>query len=469
MVSFYSSVGYTIWLILIWCIIWLLNPIHSIAQVDRISQNGFSNGQNELLTKIVNPEINFLQKDESIYELLHTIDTTTIVKIIGKNETLLEKLNIIEFLDRLKFMEFGLTGDFDILRSSQYEINLKYIDKKETSDNRNHWAFGQYKFVVKTPSARLLVNMKLKGGLKSSSFLRGVGGVDFGEVAVPSTKLLNKVIRINYNPNVEDGYRMSIRIDENYYYPYLPDWQLLPIAKFANSKYDACVSLFGENTDEFSYDIIYHPAFENTLLGLRLLHADVMLTDLEEFKELPKINGNQILGKGETGNVSTNWNSTATSVQAIINKYAPQSWVFTDDDVTVNFFVSDQNQLKLTGNPYYFLWKDKIYIDMEKYENIDPDSLSDEEKDKILMEIFLDRNDRNEIASIDEAIEFIKKIDLKSLNEDVYTAAENTMKYGAFFRYIKITNPENWHIFLNTIGMVDIKPAINTPTTWEKN
>lgn len=331
------------------------------------------------------------------------------------------------------------------------------------------WQFGGYNFIKGFSSGPLKVNKKWKGGLKSPGFVRGVGGVDFDEVAVPSAELTNKVINMEYNPNEEDGYRMSIKIDGSYYHPYLPDWQLVPIAEFADSQYDACVSLFGENTDIFNYDIIYHPAFENTLLGLRLLHADVMLMDLDEFKELPKINGTMILGKGETGNVSTNWSSAATNVRDIIDKYDPQSWVLTDDDITVNFFISGQNRLEFTGNPYYFLWKDKIYEDMEKYKNIDPNSLSDEERIKIIMEIYLGASEGNEIVSIDEAIEGIKKINLKNLNEDVYTATENTMRYSALFRYIKKISPKNWHTFLTSIENIEPQPAVTTPTTWGKN
>jgi hypothetical protein len=75
---------------------------------------------------------------------------------------------------------------------------------------------------------------------------------------------------------------------------------LIPIVNYANSDYNAVVSLFGEKTTEDTYDIVYHPAFENTLLGIRLLQADIIFFDLGETWQLPKLEGQTILGAGET-------------------------------------------------------------------------------------------------------------------------------------------------------------------------
>jgi len=55
----------------------------------------------------------------------------------------------------------------------------------------------------------------------------------------------------------------------------------------------------GPNTSDTVYDIVYHEEFQNTLVGLRLLQADMLLFDLNETWQLPKFAGNVILGLGE--------------------------------------------------------------------------------------------------------------------------------------------------------------------------
>ena len=84
------------------------------------------------------------------------------------------------------------------------------------------------------------------------------------------------------------------------YSPFLPDWQLIPIAKYADdNEYNACVSLFGPKPTLSKYDIIYHKAFKNTLLGLRLFQMDILLKDLDSFWDIPQLGGQVILGTGE--------------------------------------------------------------------------------------------------------------------------------------------------------------------------
>lgn len=330
------------------------------------------------------------------------------------------------------------------------------------------WEFGKYKFVRGAPSSPLKVKKKSLGGLLSLKFLSGVGGVDFDGIAVPSTNLKNREVKINYNPKEADGYRMSVEVDGSYYYPYIPDWQLIPTASFADSEYDACVSLFGEATNAYNFDITYHPALENTLLGLRLLHADVMFMDLREFKELPRIDGNVLIGEGETNNISSNWDASAKRIEAVLEKYEPQSWVLTDDDITVKFSISNTDCFELTGEPNYFLWKSEF--DISKLSSYDMRTLEreflregasiDEDKLKKL------KDKATRVISLSNAIHQLRKIDLKDLNEDVYTAAENTMRYSAFFRYIKKTSPENWNSFLKSVKKVNPNPTVETPTTW---
>jgi hypothetical protein len=93
------------------------------------------------------------------------------------------------------------------------------------------------------------------------------------------------------------------------------DWQLVPIARFADSDNGAAMTLFGKLEDEqFQQQILdedgrvmnYHPAFDNTLVGLRLMQADILLFD-ENATDLPRNARGYVLGAGESSpNVGAN-------------------------------------------------------------------------------------------------------------------------------------------------------------------
>src|SRR4051794_8170662 len=64
------------------------------------------------------------------------------------------------------------------------------------------------------------------------------------------------------------------------------DWQLIPIARFPDGEQHACFTLFGKLKDGIETEarrdrgekiLNYHPAFEDTLLGLRLMQADIQI------------------------------------------------------------------------------------------------------------------------------------------------------------------------------------------------
>jgi hypothetical protein len=57
---------------------------------------------------------------------------------------------------------------------------------------------------------------------------------------------------------------------------------------------------------------------------------------------------------------------------------------------------------------------------------------------------------------------------LRRFNAPVYDAATKTMRYSAFFRYIKKQNQKRWQDFVREIALVTIEPAVVTPTRWAR-
>ena len=122
-----------------------------------------------------------------------------------------------------------------------------------------------------------------------------VGGVAFQGVAQPSGDLQFSSLTLQYIASNDDGRRLRAVFDADTAYAWLADWQLIPIARYADSPYHATISLFGERSTEDSYDIVYHPSLRNTLLGIRLLHADILLMNVSEYWRMPRFNGEIVL------------------------------------------------------------------------------------------------------------------------------------------------------------------------------
>ena len=79
--------------------------------------------------------------------------------------------------------------------------------------------------------------MKMEFGSKSSSFVSGVGGVSFDQIAFPDNNLTINSLDISYHSENEDGKRLELTINEKKINVDLYDWLLVPIAKYSESPY----------------------------------------------------------------------------------------------------------------------------------------------------------------------------------------------------------------------------------------
>ncbi|MCL2327524.1 MAG: hypothetical protein FWC39_03305 [Bacteroidetes bacterium] len=357
-----------------------------------------------------------------------------------------------------------------------------------SSWSQEFWKFGnKYAALVASPTTPLLERMQKEKSLNSLNFVSKVGGVAFLAEAEPNDTIKNENIKIAYNVNKPDGYRLEITIGEKTLSPYLPDWQLIPIVKYVNSDYNACVSLFGENGNNSSYEITYHPAFNNTLLGIRLLQADIALMDLSVNWQLPTFNSNQILGEGESIKNKNSWQEDAMKIQNLTHAGNFSAWVLTDDDTRVVFNIQN-NTFSMTGTPYYHFWRYGAglrekqakrnnlvseYNAQVKLYNTGRGNQAQIEQNlkKIKQEMEeLDKSIDKEVTADYATINKLKnKYDLlEQYNPCVYSAIKNVMQYSAFFRYVKKKDPTNWDTFYNRCSSVHIKPVVKTPTRFPK-
>lgn len=330
------------------------------------------------------------------------------------------------------------------------------------------WGLGGYTFTSGNSSGPLEYSLA-SSSLDSYDFVSNVGGVAFKAVAAPATSVSNSNPVLHYDKAARDGQRLEVRLGEQILNANLPDWLLIPIAKYADSRFDACVSLFGPNTRGSAYDIIYHEAFQNTLLGLRLLHADILLFDLDETWRLPTWNGQVMLGTGESA-ASRMDAASARIIDDMLSKGKFQSWVFTDDGENV-VFDADGTTLRLTGQPYYHFWT----ADMDAYDR--RVGALEAQADQLVQAGRVAEHNRiiDQINSIDPEVHNVTVLTeggkrvreaLRRFNPAVNDAATNTMRFAAFFRFVKKQDPAGWNTFLAQLKPITIEPAVTTPTRW---
>lgn len=328
------------------------------------------------------------------------------------------------------------------------------------------WELGRYRMLHGFSSAPLRVSMNATS-LRRVGFLAAVGGVAFEGVAAPDASVHGSVA-VEYDPSQVDGYRLAIQIGSNVYHPYLPDWELVPIARFSDSRYHSVVSLFGPNTDRENFHVVYHPAFENTLAGMRLLQADMLLIDVSEFWQLPKLGGRTVLGEGESAPVGLTSLTAARRVDSLMSRTRVQSWVLTDQGVATVFGVSG-DRFFITGSPYYYFWR------LNAAAARAADSLRTlgraalDRRDTASAVLYLERIDRlpSSVTALSDLTSALRQRPqlVSDLNPAVYRVASNAARFSAFFRYVKQNNPASWRAFLDgQLRNIQVKPPVTTPT-----
>jgi hypothetical protein len=122
--------------------------------------------------------------------------------------------------------------------------------------------------------ARTLIQPNL--GIGNYEFHTTIGGISFETIACPDDNIKGQIVSVDYVSG-----QFIVKIDSQTFYPELADWQMIPIAKFANTNDKAVFTII----DPTGAQCRYHSAFLNTLLGLRLFQADILLPS-PNFKHL---------------------------------------------------------------------------------------------------------------------------------------------------------------------------------------
>jgi len=355
------------------------------------------------------------------------------------------------------------------------------------------------------PPAQPLVNpTHLSKGLVSYRFCTSVGGVAFGAIAKADRG--QTLSEISYDPGQPDGHRLKVTVSQPdgskvVVRGGLYDWQLVPIARFAAGDEHSCFTLFGQLMDEAQteahrrqgHEIVnYHPAFADTLLGLRLFQGDVLIL-YEHSCDLPKDGDRYLLGAGEQEPDVEKNRASLRAVHRLLDSLGPafQSYVICDWGVDVTFF-SSPDTLEITGEPIWHCWKsrsnseqafqaaqNKGNAEATRILNLEFRRDANAMSREALNQKYTDTYQRARHAEVFDAVvsaELLQTMpkysqalsqEIKNqngVNPAVYAALVSTMRYSALFRAYREANQEGFQAFLDSVKGVTVSPAVKTPT-----
>ena len=342
--------------------------------------------------------------------------------------------------------------------------------------------------------------------LNSYAFVSGVGGVAFGTIAQARDDIAVKAL--TYDPEAADGTRLRVDVASRDTARRLVvpayDWEFIPAARFVHDNGFACFTYFGRLLNESDADrhrraasgervLNYHPAFVNTLMGLRIMQADILLL-YPDACDLPKQDGKYVLGPNESSpDVDANRRRQAAMRQYM--QYLPggpfRSYVICDYQRDVTFAV-DGGRLRLSGTPIWFCWKDKV--DSEAQRQRIHQSVQDNANRLLNAEFgadqqalggtaamakYTDTYRRNRFEALydkemsdrmlqhmpDYSVRLTAKLaSLDGINPAVFGALRNTMQLAAFFRHVRQNNATAYERLMDSLTDVPAGPSVETPT-----
>lgn len=229
-------------------------------------------------------------------------------------------------------------------------------------------SLGSLQFILPNTDAVMQsreIRLKMAGSDISSYYYKMVGGIAFTQTAVPDMDVNS--ISLSFSSSNMTGYihingkKIEIPMDIS---------ELKPIVSFADSDYDVVMTMYGQQYGAMNnspvYDILFHPAFLDTMTGLRLLQTDLMYrlggdnwmfpiseTDEELIttREYKAYNDTDRKLKEDGSSYSENAIQAYQEIADIIDG-AFTSYIYTDIDQPIHFSIKD-GQISFTGLPYY--------------------------------------------------------------------------------------------------------------------
>lgn len=330
--------------------------------------------------------------------------------------------------------------------------------------------------------------MRGRAALLSYRNVSRVGGVNFEGVV----DLGQYQVDLDYDPTLPDGERAILTLNGAEYTIPLYDWQLQPIVAYADSPYTAVVSIFGEGPEPETYRYIdYHPAFEDTHLGLRLLQTDILLMNPLGFSEAPKQNGQAVYMPGESREVAaTDREKISDDISSVLEGAGFRAWVFTDTDVSPKLSLSD-GEATVTLEPYFFFWTTELFDRFQALAEaqklamlraiiapadspLQDSAMEAAQKIEAEMESLYVQISAQEIdndgppPNVIEVAQLVTEVqqnysEFRKIAPFVFDAAEDTAQFAALFRGARAVATDDWQEFHDEVMQEIDLPVFETP------
>lgn len=266
--------------------------------------------------------------------------------------------------------------------------------------------------------------------LSQASNLSLTGGAMMVSTAWPSPALSGMPLRFSYDASKADGQRLVVAAGAQTATLQIYDWELQPLAKFVDSGHNGAVSIhMMGNHEKVSLDA----AFEQTLLGLRFIQADMMPRGIIMSQEfLPQDENGILFGPGEQERLSSDEQVEAAGrelkpLMAKTRNGAPYS-VLTDASIRFVFAI-EGTEMVISGTPYFFFWEPA-----NKGDQVIPRKALNEALKKAWPQI-------------------------KQANPLVIESMERSFRTVALFRYQKQKSINNWNSFVQEVSKVKLSPV----------
>jgi hypothetical protein len=266
--------------------------------------------------------------------------------------------------------------------------------------------------------------------LHDSAKLRQTGGGLFVTKAEPSPSLTGKTIELRYSPSKRDGERVEVIVEGKPFALDAYDWEIKPISSFVNSGHNGSINISFTLSE---FDVTLDEAFVDTLIGLRMIQADLMprgVTLSQKF--LPRIGDKVVLGPGEE-TVLAQEATAERAAQTFRARVGAAQAVYTVlTDAGINFgYQQEANKIRLSGQPALFAWN------LGENEEVVPD-LSYNAKFSANWDV------------------------LRNANPVVVRSIVRAFRLAAFLRARKDASQLNWGAFFHDVNGIEL-PPLRTP------
>jgi hypothetical protein len=250
--------------------------------------------------------------------------------------------------------------------------------------------------------------------------VRDTQGVAFVGIAKPEGDAVGQPVSLDYNAERDDGDRLYVNIGTATVNSGLYDWEIVPIARYANGNYTSAVTFAGGATDNDDktlketeeaakkevknlFWISYHPDLGNTLVGYNLFLVDAMLTGapintkIKNFTDRSKNDTFPVI-KGYNDYDYTNDESTETAfVRELLEKRSYHymlcithgtipTYIYSDGNMPITYQLNG-GKVEFTGYPVYH---DMVHVSdtwtltLTREKNVMPDQLKERKLDQKL-------------------------------------------------------------------------------------